>query len=256
MDFKLSDKVAIVAGGSRGCGLACAAQLANEGASVVLTGRQQPIVDAAVAKIEGVGGKVLGLATEMVSEANVRHIVDRCRETFGDPDVLVVNPPTPSLTSGLEAIPESEYVLAYEYYVLSLVRFLKEVIPSMQARRWGRIVALGTVGMKSPHLQDPQYHQNIRVAAASVMKTMAYEYGRYNITGNTIATGSFASDLANDYIAAHGLSADAFSKSHPMGRVGRPEEMAAVVAFLCSDGASFISGETIRVDGAATRNLF
>lgn len=256
MDFKLAGKVAIVAGGSRGCGLACAEELAREGASVVLTGRQQAIVEAAVARIEGAGGRVKGLVTEMVSEADVRHIVGQCREAFGDPDVLVVNPPSPALISGLEAIAESEYVLAYEYYVLSLVRFLKEVIPAMQAKRWGRIVTLGTVGMKSPHLQDPQYSQNIRVAAAAIMKTMAYEYGRYNITGNTIATGSFDSDLANDYIAAHGLSADAFAKSHPMGRVGQPEEMGAVVAFLCSDRASFLSGETIRVDGAATRNLF
>ncbi|MBU3993649.1 MAG: SDR family oxidoreductase [Alphaproteobacteria bacterium] len=256
MDFKLAGKVAIVAGGSRGCGLACAEELAREGASVVLTGRQPAIVEAAVARVEAAGGKVKGLATEMVSEADVRHIVDQCRATFGDPDVLVVNPPSPTLISGLEAIAESEYVLAYEYYVLSLVRFLKEVIPAMQARRWGRIVTLGTVGMKSPHLQDPQYSQNIRVAAAAVMKTMAHEYGRYNITGNTIATGSFDSDLANDYIAAHGLTPDAFSKSHPMGRVGQPEEMGAVVAFLCSDRASFLSGETIRVDGGATRNLF
>ena len=256
MDYKLNDKIAIVAGGSRGCGLACAAELAREGAAVVLTGRQRPIVEAAVAQIEGAGGRVKGLVTEMVSEADVRHIVGQCRESFGDPDVLVVNPPSPRLISGFEAISESDYVTAYENYVLSLVRFLKEVLPAMQAKRWGRIVTLGSVGMKSPHLQDPQYHQNIRVAAASVMKTMAYEYGRYNITGNTIATGSFATDLTDEYIAAHGLEADTFSKVHPMGRVGRPEEMAAVVTFLCSDGASFISGETIRVDGAATRNLF
>jgi 3-oxoacyl-[acyl-carrier protein] reductase len=257
MDFKLADKVAIVAGGSRGCGLACAEELAREGASVVLTGRQQHIVEAAVARIEGAGGKVKGLVTEMISEADVRHIVGQCRETFGDPDVLVANPPAPSMaTSGLEAIQESDYAIAYEYFVMSLVRFLKEVIPSMQAKRWGRIVTLGSVGMKSPHLQIPLYHQNIRVAAAAVMKTMAYEYGQYNITGNTIATGSFASDMANDYLADNNLPADVFSKVHPMGRVGRPDEMAAVVAFLCSDRASFISGETIRVDGAATRNLF
>ena len=110
--------------------------------------------------------------------------------------------------------------------------------------------------MKSPHLDDPQYSQNIRVAAAAVIKTMAYEYGRYNITGNTIATGPFASALADDYIAEHGLKPDVFSRAHPMRRVGRPEEMGAVVAFLCSDRASFLSGETIRVDGGATRNLF
>jgi Dehydrogenases with different specificities (related to short-chain alcohol dehydrogenases) len=256
MDFQLAGKIAIVAGGSRGCGLACAEELAREGARVVLTGRQAPFVTAAVTQIEAAGGTVAGLVTEMISEADVNHIVTQCREVFGDPDVLVVNPPSPALIAGLEAIPEAEYLTAYEYYVLSLVRFLKAVIPAMQEKRWGRVVALGSVGMKSPHLQDPQYSQNIRVAAAAVMKTMAHEYARYNITGNTIATGSFASDLARDYGAAHGLAPDAFSKVHPMGRIGRPDEMGAVVAFLCSERASFLSGETIRVDGAATRNLF
>ena len=256
MDLKLADKIAIVAGGSRGCGLACAEELAREGARVVLTGRQRPIVEAAVARIEAAGGTVLGLVREMVSEADVRHIVGECRKVFGDPDVLVVNPPTPTLIAGLQNIADSEYTLAYEYYVLSLVRFLREVIPAMQAKQWGRVVALGSVGMKSPHLDDPQYSQNIRVAAAAVIKTMAYEYGRYNITGNTIATGPFASALADDYIAEHGLKPDVFSRAHPMRRVGRPEEMGAVVAFLCSDRASFLSGETIRVDGGATRNLF
>lgn len=256
MDFKLAGKVAIVAAGSRGCGLACAEALSREGASVVLTGRQAPIVAAAVARIEAAGGTVKGLVTEMVSEANVQHIVGECRKAFGDPDVLVVNPPTPELLAGLENIAESEYELAYEYYVLSLVRFLKAVLPAMQARNWGRVVTLGTLGMKTPHIAQPQYSQNIRVAAASIMKTMAHEYARYNITGNTIATGSFASDLTNDYIAAHGLPADVFSKVHPMGRVGRPEEMGSVVAFLCSEGASFLNGETIRVDGGASRNLF
>lgn len=256
MDLKLAGKVAIVAGGSRGCGFACAQELAREGASVVLTGRQAPIVEAAAARIVAEGGKALGLVTEMISEADVAHITGQCRQAFGDPDVLVVNPPSPALIAGLEAIGESEYQLAYEYYVLSLVRFLKAVVPAMQEREWGRVVLLGTVGMKSPHLQDPQYSQNIRVAAAAVIKTLAYEYARYNITGNTIATGSFDSDLANDYIAAHGLRSDAFAASHPMGRVGRPEEMGAVVAFLCSERASFLSGETIRVDGGATRNLF
>ena len=256
MDYKSTGKIAIVAAGSRGCGLACAEALSREGARVVLTGRQQAIVEAAVARIEAAGGTVLGLTTEMVSEAGVQYIVGECRKAFGDPDVLVVNPPTPELLAGLQNIAESEYALAYEYYVLSLVRFLKAVIPGMQAKNWGRVVALGTLGMKMPHIAQPQYSQNIRVAAASIIKTMSYEFARYNITGNTIATGSFASDLTNDYIAAHGLPADAFSKVHPMGRVGRPDEMGSVVAFLCSEGASYLSGETIRVDGGASRNLF
>lgn len=150
MDFSLKNKIAVVAGGSRGCGLATSEELAREGAAVILTGRESDHVKTAVARIESAGGRVKGLVTGMVTKADARNIVDQARQAFGDPDILVVNSPSPSLTRGFESISDEEYLLAHEYYVMSLVHLLKEVIPAMKSKKWGRVVNLASIGVKTP----------------------------------------------------------------------------------------------------------
>lgn len=256
MEFGLKGKVALVAGGSRGCGLAIARELAREGASVILTGRQTQIVTDAVARIREEGGAIHGVVSEMVSQDGAQHIVDEAQRAFGIPDVLVVNPPTPGNVEGFLQNSDDDYLLAHECYTMSLVRLARLVIPSMQHKQWGRIIAMASMGVKTPHLRFPLYAQNTRVASAAVAKTLSYEFARDNITVNTIATGPFPSSLADEYNQNAGYAPDRIAKSTPMKRLGRTEEMAAIVAFLCSDRASFVSGETIRVDGGSTLNLF
>lgn len=256
MDFGLSGKVALVAGGSRGCGLAIARELAREGASVVLSGRQSQIVKDAVAEISGAGGKVHGIVGGMVSEQEARALVDGARSAFGDPDILVVNPPTIGNTAGFLNCSDEDFLASHESYTMSLVRLARQVIPAMQQRKWGRIIAMASVGVKTPHLRFLLCAQNTRVASVAVAKSLSYEFAKDNITVNAIATGPFPSSLADEYNKSAGYAPDRIAKSTPMGRLGRPEEMAAIVSFLSSDRASFVSGETIRVDGGSTLNLF
>jgi 3-oxoacyl-[acyl-carrier protein] reductase len=151
---------------------------------------------------------------------------------------------------------DEDYLLSHEAYTMSLVRLAREVIPSMQKRQWGRIINMASMGVKTPHLRVLLYHQNTRVASAAIAKTLSYEYAIDNITVNTIATGPFPSSIADDYNKSSGYAPDRIAKSTPMKRLGRTEEMGAIVAFLCSDRASFVTGETIRVDGGSTLNLF
>jgi len=256
MDFGLTGKVAVVAGGSRGCGLAIARELAREGAAVVLTGRHRDIVDAAADRIRSEGGTVYGLTSGMVTQDEATHIANVARQEFGDPGILVVNPPTPGNVAGFFEVSDDDYLRAHENFNMPLVRLGRELIPAMQRNQWGRIVNMASVGVKIPHLKFLLYATNVRVASAAIAKTMSFEFAKDNITVNTIATGPFPSALADQYNKDAGYADDRIAKSTPMKRLGRTEEMAAIVSFLCSDRASFVSGETIRVDGGSTMNLF
>lgn len=256
MDLGIDGKLAIVAGGSRGCGLAIAQSLAAEGASVFLSGRDPKNVESAVSAIKDKGGKVAGIATDMVGEDGARRIVEAATENFGAPAILVVNPPSASQKRVFDEISDAEFQQANDIWVLSLVRLSRLVLPAMKEAGWGRIVYMGSTGMKMPHLDDPMYAQNVRVAAAAVIKTLAHEYGRYGITANTIAPGPFMSGLTLDYSASAGLDRDWPLQATAGKRWGQPEEMGPIVAFLCSNQSSFITGETIRVDSNYSHNLF
>ncbi|MGE0387702.1 MAG: SDR family oxidoreductase [Gammaproteobacteria bacterium] len=258
MDLGLSARVALVAGGASGCGFAIARELAREGARVVLTSRHQDKVDRAVGELTGEGLPVAGIAADMGIAGDCARMADEARRLFGDPDILVMNPPGPrSIARGFEATPDAEFRDAYEQWVMSLVMLTRQVLPAMKARRWGRIVDIGSVGMKTPHLHDLMYLQNTRVAVNGVMKTLAHEYGAYGITANTIATGPFLTEVSRAYMEqGDAQSGEAMIGMTALGRWGQPEEMGAVVAFLCSERASYVTGITMRVDGGYTHSLF
>ena len=256
MDLGLTDKVAVVAGGSRGCGFGIAAELAREGARVVLSGRNSDAVASAVGRIRSAGGQVHGIVVDMLTKPGCEAIVAAARTAFGPPDILVVNPPGPERLRGFENSPDDEFRVANEHWVMTLVHLVRAVLPHMKSRRWGRIVAIASIGVKSPHLEDPMYTSNTRVAVAAVVKTLAHEYGSMGITANTIATGPFLTELSREYIGDGARTEQQIVAETAMGRWGRPDEMGAVVAFLCSERASYLSGETIRVDGGYTRSLF
>ena len=257
MDLGLNDKIAVVAGGSRGCGRAIAEELANEGAAVLLSGRNADAVEATVAHIRARGGKAHGIVADMVTKEGAASIVSAARRAFGDPGILVVNPPGPNRMRGFEGTPDDEFRSANEHWVMTLVHLTREVLPAMKAQRWGRIVDIASIGVKSPHLEDPLYTQNTRVALVGVVKTLAHEYGRFGITANVIATGPFLTELSREYMRDVGaLTQEQMMAATAMGRWGRPEEMGAVVAFLCSAKASYVSGETMRVDGGYSHSMF
>jgi 3-oxoacyl-[acyl-carrier protein] reductase len=257
MDLGIRDKVALVAGGSRGCGLGIAQELAREGAAIVISGRGHDAVEEAVASIRETGARAHGVVADMSNEAQACRIVEEARSAFGPPDILVVNPRPASVVQGFDAIDDDAMRDSYETWVMSLVHLARPLLPDMVARKWGRIIYMGSIGLKMLHLDDPMYAQNTRVAAAAVIKTLSHEYGKFGITANTIATGPFMSELALSYMAKQGaLTEEHMLAMTALGRWGTPEEMGAVVTFLCSTRASYVSGETIRVDGGYTHNLF
>jgi 3-oxoacyl-[acyl-carrier protein] reductase len=264
MDLGIKNKVAVVAGGSRGCGRGVSEALAQEGARVVLSGRVPQAVDAAVAAIRSAGGIAHGVVASMTDKLQAQQIIAEACKVYGDPEILVVNSPGPvpdrlsNRWRGFENCSDADFLEAYQDFVMSVVYLTREVLPSMRARTWGRLVNLGSIAMKVPHLEDPMPATNIRVAVAALMKTLAQENGPYGITANTIATGPFESELSRDYRASGtGIKTEEwYRKMLPVGRWGRPDEMGALVAFLCSEQAAFLTGETIRIDGGYTKSLF
>ncbi len=264
MDLGITGRVAVVAGGSRGCGRGIAEALASEGARVVLVGRRKEIVAQATEEIRAVGGTVLGLVSDMTTEAGVAEIVGRARKVFADPDILVVNSPGPDRrgpehTRGFENCADDDFLASYSNFVLSQARLARAVLPAMKNRGWGRLLNIGTIAFKTPHQEDPLPATDAgRAGIPSLMRILAHEYGRYGITANTIATGPFDSELSRDYRATNPeiKTPEWFASMLPVGRWGEPIEMGWLAAFLCSERASFLTGEVIRLDGGYTKSLF
>lgn len=264
MDLALDGKTAIVAGGSRGCGLAISQSLAAAGARVFLSGRNEQAVSTAISAIRLAGGAADGVVADMTIAAGAAQIADGAKVAFGDADILVVNSPGPvpdratNRWRGFDNTSDEDFLRAYEMFVMSQVRLARAVLPSMRAKSWGRLVNIGSIAMKTPHLDDPMPATNIRVAVAAVMKTLAHEYGPFGITANTVATGPFESELSRAYRASGpGVKTDEwYANMLPVRRWGEPREMGDLVAFLCSERAAFITGETIRIDGGFTKSLF
>lgn len=264
MELGLGEKIAVIAGGASGCGRAIAEELAREGARVVLSSRRAEPVKETEAAIREDGGEAVGVVADMTSQSGAADIIAKARSVYGEPDILVVNSPGPvpdpqtNRWRGLENCADEDFELAHRMFVMSQVYLAREVLPAMKAAGWGRIVNIGSIAMKVPHLEDPMPATNTRVAVNALMKTISQEYGAFGITANVIATGPFETELSRDYRASGaGVKTDEYyAKMLPVGRWGRPEEMGALVAFLCSARAGFITGETIRIDGGYTKSLF
>jgi 3-oxoacyl-[acyl-carrier protein] reductase len=254
----LANRVALVSGASAGMGRAIALELATEGARVaVIARREGPLADTVTA-IEAAGGTAIGISADMASEQGVRSAVARTRDAFGSPEVVIGNVRS-ILRYDFDEAGLDDFRLSNEQVVLSFAMLVRETMEAMKQSGFGRIVNLGSVCAKEPHRFFSMVLSNTyRTAAVGLARTLSNELASYGITVNTIAPGSIATGL-NEQVQSGG-GADRVPREEPpaiqMGRPGQSEEVSALVAFLCSERASYITGQTIAVDGGWTRGLY
>jgi 3-oxoacyl-[acyl-carrier protein] reductase len=255
MDTGLKGRTAVVPGASSGLGLAVARALAAEGANVVLGGRRGELVREEASKLPSAVGVEVDLTDPGAADA----LVGAAQDHFGPVDVLVLNGGGPPPGLAVDFTPE-QLADAIALLVQPHQRLVRAVLPGMRGRGFGRIVAIGSSGVQAP-LERLVASNAARAALAGYLKTLATEVAADGVTVNMVLPGRIATDrttaLDNATAERTGTTPDAArAKSEaaiPAGRYGTPDEFAAVVTFLASGAASYVTGEQIRCDGGLVR---
>lgn len=261
MDLGLRDKVALVAAGSQGLGLAVATTLAAEGARVAICGRDPRHLRAAAEKI-GPAGRVLIVQADVAQGEQARSFVEEAVAHFGRLDILVTNAGGPPSGEFLD-LDEPAWRRGVDLTLMSAVNLCYAAVPHMQAVGGGRIVAITSVSVKQP-LRNLTLSNAIRAAVVGLTKTLSIELAPHNILVNAVLPGwtltARVDELMDARAAKQGVERTAVEGSIiadiPLKRMGRPEEFAAAVAFLVSEQASYITGVALPVDGGSIRTPF
>jgi 3-oxoacyl-[acyl-carrier protein] reductase len=262
MDLGLANKVALVGGSSRGLGRAVAEELAAEGAQVVLCARTLAAVQATREEIaRSTGVRALGIAADLSRPDEVRRVAESALAEFGQVDVLVTNTGGPP-AGPFESHSAETWRAAIAQNLESVLNLTRALLPGMKQRRWGRIINITSIAVKQP-VDDLILSSSIRSAVTGFARTLANEVATAGITVNNVMPGytrtARLEQLAARVAAAKGVEPasmlSVWDAEIPMRRVGEPREVAALITFLASERASYITGQSIAVDGGWIRSL-
>ena len=262
MDLGLKNRVAMVAAASRGIGFACARELALEGARVFLCSRDaQHAADAAQKIHQETGADVAGIACDVTNDADVQAFVNLAGERGGQIDICVTNAGGPPARTFAETDLDV-FRQAFELNALSAIRFAKLVLPGMLERKWGRIINITSVSVKQP-IDGLLLSNTVRAGLTGWAKTVSNEVAAQGVTVNNVAPGYTLTERQDELAEVRGKTAgkskqeviDSWALQAPIRRMAQPEEIAAAVAFLASERASYITGVTLAVDGGWVKSL-
>lgn len=262
MDLGLKNRVAIVAASSQGIGRATAEAFAAEGCRVAMCARNAERLEKAAEEIRAKHrADVLAQAFDVTDAEAVHNLVEAVAAKFGSVDICVTNAAGPP-AKGFLAASIDDWRKAIDANFLSSIYFAREVIPHMQRKRWGRIITLTSITTKQP-VPDLVLSNAVRAAVVGLVKSLANEFGKDGILVNNVAPGYTATDRLKELAAARskaqgkaeeeifvGWAADSALK-----RVAEPREVADAIVWLASERASFITGQTILVDGGAYKGM-
>jgi 3-oxoacyl-[acyl-carrier protein] reductase len=254
MDLGLKNKVAFVAASSQGLGRSVALELAQEGANIIICGRNKTNLEKTKLEIGNYTNKeVLAIAGDLSIAAEREQIIKSALQVYSTIDILVTNTGGPP-TGKIEELKQEDWDRAYNNLVISVVGLINGFLPGMKQQEWGRIISITSMAVKQP-INNLILSNSVRASVVGLMKTLANELAIYNITVNNVMPGYTETERLKELVENNPSFASAKSEI-PLGRFGTPEEFAAAVTFLASERAGYITGVSLAVDGGWTKGIF
>ena len=242
--MSMQDKVALVTGASRGIGQAVAHELARQGARVVGTATSESGAARISEAFEQAGLNGIGLCVNITDDAQVKQLLAEIKKRFGDPDILVNNAGITRDNLAMR-MTDQQWDEVIQTNLSAIFRLTRNCLRSMMKKRWGRIISMGSIAGVAGNPGQANYSA-AKAGLIGFSKTLGQEVAARNITVNVVAPGLIDTDMA---AALDEQQRNAIMQQVPAGRMGKPEEIAATVAFLASEGAGYITGSTINVNG-------
>ena len=246
MDLGLDGRVALVTGGSRGIGRATAIALAAEGARVAVAARTQEDVDAVAAEIGG-----SGFTFDSAKPGDADRLVDAVESELGPIEVYIANTGGPPAGPDPLGFDDEQWERANRTLMVTPMQILRRVVPGMRERGWGRVVSVSSSAVREP-IQGLQLSNAYRPGVVVAFKELARENASAGITFNTVMPGRIGTDRIAANFGGLDKARAAAEQQVPAARLGEPEEVAAVIAFLASEQAAYVTGQWLLVDGGLT----
>jgi 3-oxoacyl-[acyl-carrier protein] reductase len=254
MDFGIQNKIALVQGSSTGLGFAAAMELAKEGCRVAICSRNRDQIEAAAQQIRSsTNAEVMGMVCDVSDDHARRQVLNEIDDNWGSVDILIANNGGPP-AGYVESLSHSQWDKALQNNLISMKNSALEVMSGMEDKAWGRIVFITSVSVKQP-IDSLILSNTARAGLTGFAKTLSAQVADKGITVNLVLPGIHDTERVKEL---HADLADPalIAKDIPMKRLGQPEELAAVIAFLASERASYMTGQSIVVDGGLVKSLF